>query len=185
MPITLEITDELFRRLQEHAIPLVDTPISVIERGMELLEGRASKAQSAVIAETPSVEYGTKRLDPFNPPDLFHTRARGTFGESSFSKWNGLVRAAHIEAFKKARSFKELRNVTHAQVREGSHSDSGFKFVPEIGISIQGVDANHAWQYALQLAKYLGQPLRATIGWRHNPKAAYPGDRAVIEWSPL
>ena len=184
MAITLEIPEKLYKRLQRHAVPFVDTPLSVIEKWADHFE-RAHNGNTASTAEVPTTEYGAKKLDPFHPPDLFHTRARGTFGRSSFSNWNDLVRTAHIEAFKKARSFSELRNATHAQIREGSHSDSGFKFVPEIGISIQGVDANHAWQYALQLAKYLRQPLRAIIEWRHNPKAAYPGERAVIEWSPL
>jgi hypothetical protein len=184
MSVQLKIPEALYKRLQKHAVPFVDTPISVIEKWADHFE-QVDSGGSSSAAELPTNEYSAKKLDPFHPPDLLHTRARGTFGESSFSNWNDLVRTAHIEAFKKAGSFGELRNATHAQIRNGSHSDSGFKFVAEINTSIQGVDANHAWQYSLKLAEYLGQRIHAVIEWRRKSKAAHPGQRAVIEWSPL
>lgn len=183
MSITLEIPEALYRRLQKHAVPFVDTPLSVIEKWADHFE-HAQNRKAPSTAELPTVEYGAKKLDPIRPPDLFHTRARGTFGSSRFSNWNDLVRIAHIAAFKQAGSFEQLRNVTHAQVHKGERSDSGYKFVPEIGISLQGVDANHAWQHALRLAKYLKQPLRVAVEWRHNPKAAHPGAAGVLEFVP-
>src|SRR5947207_4764521 len=180
MSITLEIPEALYKRLQKHAVPFVDTPLSVIEKWADHFE-YAQNGKTASTAELPTVEYGAKKLDPLRPPDLFHTRVRGTFGSTRFSNWNDLVRIAHIAAFKQAGSFEQLRNVTHAQIDKGERSDSGYKFVPDIGISIQGVDANHAWQHALWLAKYLKQPLRAAIEWRHNPKAAHPGSAELAE----
>ncbi len=92
---------------------------------------------------------------------------------------------AHVEAFKQAGSFDALLNLTHAQIRKGDHSgDSGYHYVPEIDISIQGVDANHAWSYSLRLAQYLKRPLKAQIEWRNNDKAAHPGETGSMEWSP-
>ena len=38
MGYTLEIPDELFSKLQRHAVPLIDTPLSVIERALRALE---------------------------------------------------------------------------------------------------------------------------------------------------
>jgi hypothetical protein len=183
MAIQLEIPETLYKRLQKHAVPFVDTPLSVIEKWADHFE-TAQNGNAALTAELPTVEYGAKKLDPLHPPDLFHTRARGTFGGTAFSNWNDLLRIAHVAAFKKAGSFDALRNITHAQIRNGSHSDSGFKFVPEIGISLQGVDANHAWQYALRLAKFLGFAVSAVIEWRHNPKAAHPGSAGILEFVP-
>jgi hypothetical protein len=185
MPIiTLEIPERLYERMQKHAVPFVDTPLSVIERWADHYE-RANGSAPPRVAEKPAIEYGgAKKLNPLRPPDLFHTRARGTFGITPFSNWNDLVRIAHVGAFKKAGSFDELRHVTHAQVVNGERSDSGYKFVKEIGLSIQGVDANHAWELALRLAKYLRQPLRIIVEWRHNPKAAHPGESGILEWNP-
>lgn len=181
MAIQLEIPEALYKRLQKHAVPFVDTPLSVIEKWADHFE----TAKAASIAELPTVEYGAKKLDPIRPPDLFHTRARGTFRTTPFSNWNDLVRVAHIAAFNKAGSFDELRNATHAQIRNGSHSDSGYRYLPEIGISVQGVDANHAWTYSIRLAQYLNSPIRATVEWRHNEKAAHPGERGILEWNPI
>jgi len=83
-----------------------------------------------------------------------------------------------------ARSFDELRKVTRAQIRKGSYSNEGYKFVPEIGISIQGVDADHAWEYSLRLAIHVKVPVKAEIEWRNNDKAAHPGERGVMVWTP-
>jgi hypothetical protein len=184
MSITLEIPEPLYKRMQKHAVPFVDTPLSVIERWADHFERTANGSAPPLVADEATIKYGAKKLDPVHPPDLFHTRARGTFGIVPFSNWNDLVRIAHTAAFKKAGSFDQLRDVTHAQIAKGERSDSGYKFVDEIGVSIQGVDANHAWQHALRLAKYLRQPLRAIVEWRHNPKAAHPGDLGILEFVP-
>jgi len=180
--MTLEIPPQLFARLQKHAIPLVDTPISVIERWADHYEATAGSTGS----KSPSslVEAG-RSFDPLSPPDLLHTRVEGRLGHIPFRKWNELVRLAHVEAFKAAGSFEALKVASHSQIRKGNHEgDSGFHYVPEIGISVQGVDARHAWTYALRLAQYLKKPLRVQVTWRNNPKAAYPGETATLEWRP-
>jgi hypothetical protein len=186
MSIQLEIPEGLFTRIQKHAIPFVDlTPISVIERWADHFEGQQHKplAQHALGFQT--AENSGKKFSPLTPPDLMHTRCHGTFGNLSFRKWNDLVRIAHTQAFAKAQTFEALKTVTHAQIRKGDHSgDSGYHYVPEIGISVQGVDANHAWLYSLRLAQFLKVPLRASIEWRHNEKAAFPGQAGVVEWIP-
>jgi len=186
MSIKLEIPESLFTRIQKHAIPFVDlTPVSVIERWADYFEGQPSESNGQSAPLCHKAESVGKKFSPSTPPDLMHSRCRGTFGAISFRKWNDLVRIAHTEALAKAQSFEALKTVTHAQIREGDHSgDSGYHFVSEIGISVQGVDANHAWLYALHLAQYLKTPLRATIEWRHNDKAAFPGETGVIEWVP-
>jgi hypothetical protein len=184
MSINLEIPDSLFTRIQKHAIPFVDlTPISVIERWADHFEGQSGITDSK--PAPPSPEPLGKVFSPATPPDLMHTRCRGTFGTQHFRKWNDLVRIAITQAYGKAQSYEALRAATHAQIRKGDHSgDSGYHFVSEIGMSVQGVDANHAWQHALGLAQFLKTPLRATIEWRHNDKAAFPGEIGTMEWTP-
>jgi hypothetical protein len=187
MSIQLEIPDTLFVRIKQNAIPFVDlTPVSVLERWADHFEKQQS--QEGVRPSAPSAEPSGpvgKKFSPLNPPDLMHTRCQGTFGSMSFRKWNDLVRVAHAQAFKQTKSFEALLSVTHAQIRKGDHSgDSGYHYVPEIDISIQGVDANHAWLYSLRLAQYLKVPLIARIEWRYNEKAAFAGEMGVIEWRP-
>jgi hypothetical protein len=185
-PMNIEIPDELFSRIQSHAKPFVDlTPAAVIQRWADHFDKVQPPQDGPAGPSERAPHDDIERFDPLRPPDLFHTRVRGTFGTAAFLTWNELVRIAHIAAFAKAGSFAELRSITQARVREGRHSDSGFHYVPEIGVSIQGMDANHAWSCAIGLAKYLGTPVRATIEWRHNPKAAKPGARGVLEWAPM
>ena len=188
----IEIPEPLLKRLQKHATPFVDTPVHVIERWADFYEQHNQpnadlKAHSKVAnsKHTPiDIPHGVRQFDPKRPPSLLHTRVRGEFAATQFSNWNDLLRIAHIHAFKEARSFEELRKVTRAQTKKGSYSDEGYRFVPEIGVSIQGVDAGHAWEYALRLAIHLKVPVKAEIEWRNNDKAAHPGERGVMVWTP-
>src|SRR5436189_265108 len=132
----IDLPDPLYTRLNKYSV-FANLPVpSLIERWADYFEAKAKNGTGAArTAETPVAEYAAKKLDPLRPPDLFHTRVRGNFGSTSFSNWNDLVRIAHIQAFAKAGSFEELKRVTHAQIRNGSHSDSGYHSLPDIGIS--------------------------------------------------
>lgn len=181
MQTTLEIPPQLFERLQKLAIPLVDTLVTVIERLADHYEATASIPVKEM-SSTPS--NGVRKFDPIKPPNLLHTQVAGTFGDVPFRKWSELVHIAHIEAFKQAGSFEALRTATSSQIRKGEHDDSGFRYIPDIGISVQGVDAPHAWNYSLRLAQYTKKPIKASVTWRNKEKAAFPGESAVIEWQP-
>jgi hypothetical protein len=184
----IEIPEPLLKRLQKDAIPFVDTnPMSVIERWADFYERHNNqKAEIKSDKQTQAVKTpnGVRKFEPHSPPNLFHTTVRGEFGVISFSKWNDLLQIAHVQAFKKTKSFDELRKVTRAQIKSGTKTDEGYRPIPEIGISIQGVDANHAWKHALRLAIYLKVPLKAEIEWRHKDEAAFPGERGFLAWSP-
>ncbi len=185
MDVTLAIPTALFERIKRHAIPFVDlTPVSVIERWADHFEGQVETKTPLKIPDSVGVE-SHRMLNPLSPPSLLHTRCRGAFGETEIRKWNDLVRVAHIQTFEKVKSFDSLRTITYAQVRNGDHEgDSGFHFIPQGGFSLQGVDANHAWEYALRLAQYLRVALRVVVAWRNNEKAAFPGQSGVLEWRP-
>lgn len=186
----IEIPDSLLRRLQKHATPFVDTPVSVIERWGDFYEKRngVSEPKVSTPASTPhhltAPSQTLLSLSPDQPPSLLHTIVRGEFGTQHFSNWNDLLRMAHIEAFKKAGSFSKLRQESIAQIYEGHSTDRGYHFLPKIGISLQGVDADRAWRYALRLAKYLGTPVKAIVEWRYNEKSAKPGERGLLTWTP-
>jgi hypothetical protein len=188
----IEIPEPLLKRLQRHATPFMDTPVSVIERWADFYEQQNPQSPHSNGKSKPAtskhasleIPHDVRRFDPKRPPSLLHTRVRGEFSSTPFSNWNDLVRIAHVHAFKAAGGFEELRKMTRAQVRKGAYSDEGYRFVPEIGVSIQGVDAGHAWEYSLRLAIHLKLPVKAEIEWRHNDKAAHPGERGIMVWMP-
>jgi hypothetical protein len=179
----IDIPDELGARLHRYSVVSNLSVPLLIERWAEYFEEKASRAEPpSAIRSAPD---GARAFDPVRPPNLAHTRAHGTFDGAQFSKWNDLLRTAHIQAFAKVGSFDALKKITHAQILNGNHSnDRGYHFLPEIGISLQGVDSIHAWSYSLRLAQHLSVPLQATVEWRHNDKAAYPGQTGFLEWSP-
>jgi hypothetical protein len=183
----IEIPEPLLKRLQRHATPFVDTPLSVIEKWADFFEQHNFKADSKTgdpKHELMEIPTGVRQFDPKRPPSLLHTRVRGEFAAAPFLNWNDMLRIAHIQAFKKLGTFEELRKVTRAQIRKDSYSKEGYKPVSGIGISVQGVDADHAWEYALRLAIHLKLPVKAEFEWRHNDKAAHPGERGIMLWVP-
>ncbi|MCX6880198.1 MAG: hypothetical protein NTW21_41300 [Verrucomicrobia bacterium] len=188
MPVTIHIPERLFERIQKQAIPFVDlTPAAVIERWADHYD--ASIDLPIIPQERPPVLTTAivegKRFNPMNPPELFHTRVVGQIAGREFNKWNDLVRLAHLLAFDRAGSLEGIQRISRANVRVGKGSgQDGFHFIPAINASIQGLDANKAWECALHLAKYSEVPLIAKFAWRDNPKAAFPGESGVLEWTP-
>lgn len=181
--VKLEIPSTLFERIKRHAIPFVDlTPVAVIERWADHFEGKKEdEAPPKMPAQLAPPAH--KSVNPINPPSLLHTRCRGTFGNTEIRKWNDLLRVAHVQAFQAVKSFDVLRTITHAQIRKGNHEgDCGFHFIPQVGFSLQGVDANKAWEHALRLAQYLKVPIRIVVEWRNNEKAEFPGEIRTLEW---
>jgi hypothetical protein len=189
---TIEIPESLFKRLQRLAIPLVDTTTTVIERlvagaelGHDYEEAPAASHGNGIGARNGTVrEFGAD-----TPPDLRHTRIlRARFGSRPASGWNNLVHAAHVEAFSQLRSLDVLRGVTRSNFITGRASSEdakrGFRQVPEIDISIQNVDAEHAWSNALRLARHLGLEVRVDFEWMQKSDAAYPGKKGALAWRP-
>ena len=125
MPITIEIPEHLFDRIQKQAIPFVDlTPASVIERWADFFDtssGPNETVPSPVPVPVPPVAEG-KRFNPMNPPELFHTRVSGLIAGRPFKNWKDLVRLAHILAFAKSRTLDELRSNTRANVQPGNRT---------------------------------------------------------------
>lgn len=188
MNTTFDLGVDLVSRLGKYAAPYEDrTPVDTIRRILDRLDSMSDRSASnggTSVNGGNRDTTGLPRLDATNPPSLLHSRVRGTIGTRSFTKWNDLMRIAHELGFEKAGSFEQLKKMSTAPIQAGEYSDSGYHFLPELGLSIQGVDANRAWDYALQLAKRVPVPIEAVVQWRHNDKAARPGESALLAWAP-
>lgn len=185
---TIEVPDSLFVRLQRLAIPLVDTTTTVLERLVAEAERRRNEPHSARGNGTAGIQ-AVDEFDADTPPDLRHTRVlRARFGDRPVSGWNNLVHAAHVEALSRLRSLDVLRGATKSNFMMGRASSEdtkrGFRYVPEIDISIQNVDAEHAWSNALRLARHLGLEIRVDFEWMQKSDAARPGKSGALAWKP-
>lgn len=189
---TLEISESIFARLQKLAVPLIDTPATVLERLLDHYEHRSERPpQLSTTAPPPgpSVAGGSEQLNPDSPPDLRHTRVLvARFGSRTASGWNKLVHAAHAEAFPRLGSLESLRAATTSNLKRGRATSEdvrrGFRYLPEIDVSIQNVDAEHAWSNTLRLAKVLRVELTVDFEWMDKLDAARPGKKGRLAWRP-
>ena len=150
----------------------------------------SQKRESQAVSPTPRAQAGPSarviHFEPDTPPDLHHTRiVSAQFDGLSASNWNDLVHQAHRRAVARGLSFEALRSATQSNIASGLRKDSGFRYVPDINLSIQNVDANLAWRNALNLARRLKVPIHVEFEWRDADGAAHPGKKALVSWVPV
>ena len=92
---------------------------------------------------------------------------------------NAVVRAAKGQA----KTTAELRKLIIIPSIEGKKEDEGYRYFPDMDLSVQGQDANGAWKAARHIARKLGFQLAVTFVWREKEKAAFPGviGKLVVE----
>lgn len=82
----------------------------------------------------------------------------------------------------KAKGFEGEKLVQELAVpaKNASYEDEGYKYFPELGISVQGQSAADAWKEVDRLAKKWRIPVKVEFVWRQNPKAQHPGKGGVL-----
>jgi len=174
MAPSVELSPSTFIRLQAHAVPLVDTIESVINRLLDTFETKGGVPVAGEEGEN------VRQFNPHTPPDLTHTKVLavefdGKALERGDANWNGLLNAAVRKAKGKAKSAADLKRLLAVNFVEGSKADEGYRFLSDIGLSVQGQDANGAWRAARHVAQQVGCPLTVTFVWREKEGAAFPG----------
>jgi hypothetical protein len=173
MSPSIDLTDELFARLQKHAVPLVDTPLTVITRALDALEAGDEDPVS------PVTSAGPRSFNPAAPPNLSHTTPRraevaGQALPRGETYWNSILFAVLNEAAKKGTSAQDLIELLTIPCVQGEKEGSGYRYLPQAGISVQGQDANRAWKQTYRIASSIGVPVQVLFVWQDNPKAAMP-----------
>ncbi|MCC5995518.1 MAG: hypothetical protein JJU18_04005 [Oceanicaulis sp.] len=85
----------------------------------------------------------------------------------------GQVKAKGLEGEKLVR---ELAIPARAE----QYLEEGFKYHPDLGISVQGQAAQDCWKEVDRLAKKWRIPVRVEFSWRQNPKAQHPGKTGLL-----
>lgn len=177
MAPSIELTASTFSRLQALASPLVDTPETVINR---LIDAFEKKAGDDGAASGNSGDRGARAFNPNASPDLTHTKIlSATLNNQQLGRgqdnWNGLLNAAVRLAKAKAKSTADLKKLVTVNFVEGQKTDEGYRHFPDLGISVQGQDANGAWRAVAHIAQKIGCQLTVTFAWREKEGAAFPG----------
>ncbi len=138
-------------------------------------------------SSTPPLPAGTNlcQLDPKNPGDLRFTRIiEGRIGLEQETGWSDLVKAGLRIAQAKGFAFQELERKLSIKMKTTPSSQDGYRWHPELKLSIQGFDAKKAADNLFRLAKLTNEELYVRLYWRDDEGAAHPGEEAVIHWQP-
>jgi len=183
MSRVIRVSESTYRRLEQHVTGFGDNPDRVIQRLLDYHDedGMESGNQN----REDGGQNGPLELNPDDPGDLTHTKVlNGHFGDESVSNWKELMHTAHNIAHNSIQSVDKLREITHANIEKGEHTESGFAPVLGAPISIQGANANKSWQSAFRLAKELKVPIEMTFKWRKKKNALHPGKKGRLSWTP-
>lgn len=171
----IEIADTDFLRLQSLAVPLIDTPATIVTRILDFYEANNGiEARSDKITEDETVLS-------FEIPPLTHTKLlMANFDKSEPDRltWDGLLRLALTKGFRKAESAKELKAASGANIVDRVKNDQGYKYLDDLKLSYQGVSAEDAVRIIRRLSEYLGVTCEFKFEWRDKPGAYRPGQVA-------
>ena len=82
----------------------------------------------------------------------------------------------------KAKGFESEKLVHELTIpaKAEHYEEEGFKYHPDLGISVQGQSASDCWKEVERLAKKWRIPVAIEFWWRQNSKAQYPGKTGVL-----
>ncbi len=185
MPV-IRISEPTFRRLQAIAVPLVDTPSTVVDKVLDVYD--SVKAGRHPHEPEPVVSTSTVPPDLAAPshsgaePDLTHARIiSGAFAGTSVTTWNNLVHAAHRAAFAQLGTLDQVKSISRSNILRGRYRTRGFHYLKDLDVSIQNVNANDAWRRALHMARRLNVPIHIEVEWEDRRDAAHPGQRRTLD----
>lgn len=169
---SITIDDSTFARLQSHAVALVDTVDTVLNRALDALEGSGPNGSGEDPGE---VDYV---VDPRRIPDLTHTKVLAArVGGVGVDKpnWNKLLDRVIVRAMAQAGSFERLDRMCPANLANGPKTTEGYHHLPEIDVSVQGLSAKEACAALVETARREGTGVEITFLWRDKEGAAHPG----------
>jgi len=186
MSQVIRISESTYTRLSSLAVGF-DTPGNVIDRLLDLYDKHNNTGGNEVTlipAEVPT-PGSIINIDPENPDDLTHTKILSAqFGTERVKSWMELIYAAHKYAMGYFEDFEALKEATYSNIVKGSFTENGYHEYSDLGISIQGENANNSWRNALNLAKEINvSKIEVLFQWRSNKKSSRPGQKGKLVWT--
>lgn len=105
-------------------------------------------------------------------------------GSNPGNRWANLISTGISIAVKMGYAMSDFQKHTTINLIKGEEHERGFKFIPQAGLSYQGMDANKTWENALKLAQLTKQKIYVEFEWTNNPNAIYPGKKEILFWQP-
>jgi hypothetical protein len=165
------VKDGLFKKDSGHDI------WELSEEGIKYAEGLIADRNISFDQHNKTGET-VRTFNTKSVPNLRHTKllSARVKNETIRPTWNGLlfdlISRIPKDVLEKP---DEARRLIIVNFVTGKKEDEGYRFIPELGISVQGQDANDSWKGASHIAQRLGVPVEVEFLWRMKEGAAFPG----------
>lgn len=154
-----------------------DTIDRVVREAMEQLGmERDDQTDEVVATSTGAMQFDTA-------PGLSFTKplSASINGKSVRSpRWSSILLTMIAQVKAKGVEGEKLVQELAVPAKAKRYEDDGFKYHPDLGLSIQGQSAADAWKEVDRLAKKWGIPVTVEFWWRQNPKAQHPGRTGLL-----
>lgn len=172
----VNIAPATFTRVQKFAEPLVDDLDSVLNKIMDIAEGKLN---------TPTPTANVKDFSSGNAPNLTFTKllsaeVGGKVLGKSETTWNHLLIEVIKQAAAKLNDVNALKRLIIVNSVVGKKEENGYRHIPEAGVSVQGQDAIGAWKAVSHILKSMHIPGEVVFVWHDNEKAAYPNQTGKL-----
>lgn len=181
MPV-IRLSDATFTELKAIATWLsAKTPSETIDRLVrEKLDQLGLERDTADESELGS-DHEVMKFD--KAPGLSFTRLTAAkIGGVPVKKMNWANLLLEMIASLKAKGLLGRTLVGELQVpaKTFQYSSDGYKYHPELGISVQGQSAQDAWKEIERIANKWAIPVEVKFQWRQNKNAQHPGRSALL-----
>jgi hypothetical protein len=95
-------------------------------------------------------------------------------------RWSSILLTMIAQVKAKGLEGEKLKDELNIPARAAQYEDEGYKYHPDLGISVQGQSAADAWKEIDRLAKKWQIPVKVEFWWRRNQKAQFPGRVGVL-----
>ncbi len=182
----VELSEVLIERLKEHAEPLVDTFETVIVRLLDAYE--AKNGHTVEVGK--KFDLSIRDFSPLMPPNLKHAKIlAATLGNTELSRsqstWNGVLNWCVELAVQRSESIQDLKRLLLVNFVSGQKEDEGYRYLPSVGLSIQGQDASSAWKATFHILRALDYPATIVFSWRDKEDAEFPGLIGRFIWGDI
>lgn len=182
MPV-IRINDATFADLKSIATWFgTKTPSETIDRivreAMEHLDMERDDEPEEVATTTSD---GVIQFD--SAPGLAYTKplAASINGKALHNpRWSAILLTMITQVKAKGSEGEKLVRELAIPAKAVQYEEEGFKYHPDLGISVQGQSASDCWKEVDRLAKKWRIPVSVEFRWRQNPKARHPGRTGAL-----
>jgi hypothetical protein len=159
------------------------TPSETIDRIVrEAMEQLGMERDDEPQEVATATSEGTIQFD--TAPGLAFTKplAASINGKSLHSpRWSAILLTMIAEVKAKGFNGDKLVRELGIPAKAEQYEEEGFKYHPDLGISVQGQSAPDCWKEVERLAKKRHIPVTVEFRWKQNPKAQYPGKTGTLQ----